>query len=113
VYAIVDEEISRLTTWWEARNVLPTVVELRAKAERVRREELDEALARLRHLDQCDQAIVESLTHAIVNKLLHQPTVTLKAADGIGQDEQLRLARALFGLDRKEVREAGSAFPDR
>jgi glutamyl-tRNA reductase len=113
VYAIVDQELSRLAAWWEAQNAVPTVVELRALADQARREELAEALGRLRHLDQDDQAVVEALTRAIVNKLLHQPTVALKAAAGAGQDEAIRLVREIFGLDRRGDREAGSAFPDR
>jgi glutamyl-tRNA reductase len=113
VYAIVDQETARLAMWWDSRDAIPTVVELRARAEKVRREELDEALGRLRHLDHDDRAIVDALTRAIVNKLLHQATVTLKAAGGVYRDDQIRLARELFGLNCPGVGEAGSAFPDR
>jgi glutamyl-tRNA reductase len=113
VCAIVDQEIARLAVWWDSRDALPTVLKLRAQAEKVRRDELGEAMGRLRHLDQDDRAVVDALTRAIVNKLLHQPTVALKSAGWAEQDDQLRLARELFGLNRHEAGEAGSAFPDR
>ncbi len=98
VHAIIDEETERMARWWKSRAVVPTIVDLRAHAERVRREELDEALARLRQLTAEECQIVDSLSRAIVNKLLHRPTVALKAGRDGGLDGQADVIRELFGL---------------
>lgn len=97
VEAIIDEESARFVDWWHTRQAVPTVVALRERAEEIRREELAEALAALRHLGDAERQTIEALSRAIVNKLLHTPTVRLKAAPG--DEGTLAAARALFGLD--------------
>jgi glutamyl-tRNA reductase len=99
VDTIVEQELDRLASWWESQSTLPTVVELRSRAEQARRAELDEALTRLQHLSREDQAVVDDLSRAIVNKLLHEPTVGIKRAGERGRPELVDLARELFGLE--------------
>lgn len=99
VQQIIDGEAARFESWWKTRRVIPTVVALREHAEQARQEELSEALRKLRHLSDADQATVDALTRALVAKLLHRPTTWLKgAADGV-DDEAIRLVRDLFGID--------------
>jgi glutamyl-tRNA reductase len=98
VDAIVAQELERLVAWRDSRAALPTVVDLRAHAEHVRHEELAEALGRLHHLSREDREVVDALSRAIVNRLLHQPTVRLKKAGEAGRAEVIEGARGLFGL---------------
>jgi glutamyl-tRNA reductase len=98
VDAIIAQEIERLMAWWETQSALPTVVDLRARAEQVRQEELTEAFGRLRNLSDQDRAVVDDLSRALMNRLLHQPTVGLKEAGEGGRDEVIHIARELFGL---------------
>jgi glutamyl-tRNA reductase len=76
------------------------VLALRARADEIRRAELAEALAKLRHLSNADRAMVEALSRAIVNKLLHEPTVRLKESARQG-GEATEAVRRLFGLDEE------------
>ena len=74
--------------WLDGRQVVPALVELRRKAELMAGAELERTLRRLEHLEGADPRIeheVVYLTHRIINKLLHEPTVRLKAqaANGI------------------------------
>ena len=77
----------------------PVVRDLRDHFERVRSEEVDRQLT---NVSAEERARAERLTKALVNRLLHLPTVRLKDADpasdeGVGR---LRAARELFALDR-------------
>jgi glutamyl-tRNA reductase len=98
VQQIIDAETARFAAWWRSRQAVPTVVALRARAEQVRQEELAEALGKLRHLDAADRATVAALTRAIVNKLLHQPTVRLKARASATDDAPAQVLSDLFDL---------------
>ncbi|HSH81050.1 MAG TPA: glutamyl-tRNA reductase [Herpetosiphonaceae bacterium] len=100
VQGIVDEETARFMQWLHSRSVMPTLNQLRGMAEGIGRTELDRAFRRLGGLDQREREVVEALAMAIVNKLLHQPTIRLKqeAAQGNGA-EYAEALQVLFGLD--------------
>jgi glutamyl-tRNA reductase len=98
--AIVDEETTAFMRWLGARTVVPTLNGLRAHAERIRRDETAKALRRMGPLSEREQQIIEALSQGIVNKLLHQPTVRLKAqaAEGTALPYASAL-QELFGLE--------------
>ncbi|MEO6121826.1 MAG: glutamyl-tRNA reductase, partial [Acidimicrobiales bacterium] len=78
--AIVDEEVARYHATWTAREMAPLVVALRRRAEALRSAELDRFASQLEGLDADQRHAVESLTQAILAKVLHEPTVRLKRA---------------------------------
>ena len=99
VRALMAEELARYTADLAAREVVPTITSLRHQAEAVRAGELERHRGRLAGLDDRQQEAVESLTRAIVAKLLHEPTVRLKDAAGSPKGERLsRALRELFDL---------------
>ncbi|MDQ6796758.1 MAG: glutamyl-tRNA reductase [Actinomycetota bacterium] len=99
VRALVSDELDRYTADLAAREVVPTVTALRHQAEAVRLSELERHRSRLAGLDDRQAEAVESLTRAIVAKLLHEPTVRLKDAAGSPKGERLSGAlRDLFDL---------------
>jgi len=102
VDALVDAELARFEGWRRSRAVTPVVRELRAYFEEVRAEEL----SRLKHVAPDERARAERLTQALVNRLLHVPTVSLKDADPASEDGRSRLhaARDLFALGRHRAR---------
>jgi glutamyl-tRNA reductase len=97
---IIEEELAAFESWLETMEVVPTIVAIRADAERMRQEEYAKALKRLGSLSERELATVEALSQAIVNKMLHGPTARLReaAADKDGY-EHVEAARRLFGLD--------------
>ncbi|CAA9231815.1 MAG: Glutamyl-tRNA reductase [uncultured Acidimicrobiales bacterium] len=99
VQLIVEEEVERYLLEASARQLVPIVSSLRDKAELVRKRELERFRARLADLEPKEREAVEALTHGIVNKILHEPTVRLKDAAGSARADRLGDAlRALFDL---------------
>ena len=99
VRAIVAGELVRYREDSLGRSVAPVVTAFRARAEALRRAELERHRALVERLTPADRAEVESLTRAIVAKLVHEPTVQLKRAAGSPEGEQLVEAlRSLFDL---------------
>lgn len=97
---LVDEEAARFAAWVAATAVEPTIRDLRTRAEDVRTAELDRLATKLGPLDDRQRAAVEALTRGIVNTLLHEPTVRLKAlADDGAAEPHADALRELFGLD--------------
>jgi glutamyl-tRNA reductase len=95
--ALVETEVSKFMEWWASQEVVPTIRALRERAEAIRQAEIERALARLPNLSERDQAAIQAMSAAIVNKLLHQPIATLKQA---GSDGELALAvQHLFQLE--------------
>jgi len=96
VRAIVDEEVRRFQEQTTAREVAPLVASLRRKADEVAAAELARQQARLADLTPAQREAVEAATRAALAKVLHTPTVALKAAAGTPKGE--RLAEALREL---------------
>jgi glutamyl-tRNA reductase len=87
-------------SWYASLAVVPTIRALRDHGERVRQEETERALGRLRHLSDDDRAAVDALTRSLLNKLLHAPTARLREAAGNGRGTGvLDTVRYLFELD--------------
>lgn len=97
VEQIVAEETERFAAWARSRAATPTVVALRDHFERIRVEELERLLARA---PEAERSRADKLTRALVNRLLHVPTLRLKDADASSDDgwRRLRAAEDLFAL---------------
>ncbi len=99
VREILSAEIERYRAERASREVAPLVTALRSLGDDVRANELDRYRARLAGLDPETREAVEALTQAIVNKLLHEPTVRVKDAAGTPRGDYYADALgALFDL---------------
>ena len=96
--AILEQEIREFLEWRRSLDVVPLLVELRRRADEIRKAEIDKARKRLGPLSPEQERALEAATAAIVNKLLHGPTVHLKQMAGNGQSEHVGFIRKLFGL---------------
>jgi glutamyl-tRNA reductase len=98
--AIVAEELGRYLDVAAQRHVAPLVAALHERGEAIRAGELSRFRNRLTSLDPAQAAAVDALTRGIVAKLLHEPTVNVKAGAGTQSGEQLAQGlRRLFELD--------------
>ncbi len=96
VQRIVRDELERFAAVVHAREVDPVVRALRDRFEQVRQAELGRTLGRL---DAEQAALVEEVTRALVAKLLHEPTVSLKRSAGTSLGDRLAdSVRDLFDL---------------
>ncbi len=93
--AIVASEAERFREWQASLDVVPAITSLRAHAEEIRAAELERA-----KLSGAERRAAESVTAAVLNKLLHLPTIRMKqaaaAADGVIYADAVR---HLFGLE--------------
>ena len=96
VLEIIEEELERFSSFFSARSVAPIVTELHSRAEEIRNSELQKLFRRFPELTPEQLKGVETLTSAIANKLMHEPTVRLKDAAGTPRGE--RLSEALQDL---------------
>lgn len=100
---LIGAETERYWDWLAGLEAVPVVTQFRAEMERIRAKELADALKRLKHLGPEEQAVVERLSHSIMNKFLHEPSVRLKAAAANGRGlGVVDAARYLFGLEGRE-----------
>jgi glutamyl-tRNA reductase len=96
---IVEEEIQAFAGWLGSLEVTPTLRALRTRADAVVDGLLAENEGRWETLSERDRERVEKLARAAVSRLLHEPTVRLKAADADQRHARLQLLRELFGLE--------------
>jgi len=99
VRAIVADEAQTYALESTARQAAPLVASMHEGAERVRAGELERFANRLGGLTDGERDTVEALTRAIVAKLLHEPSVRLKAQAGTPQgDRNAAAVRDLFDI---------------
>jgi glutamyl-tRNA reductase len=97
---LIWREVRHFQQWLAARDAVPTIVALRKRAELVRHEELEKALAKLGTLTDRERRVVETLAAGIVNKLMHTPTVNLKRASRDGRvRDYVQVVQRLFDLE--------------
>ncbi len=96
--AIVDHAVREFIEWRRSLEVVPLLAELRRRADEIRKAEIAKARHRLGPLTPEQESALEAATSAIVNKLLHAPTVRLKELAGHEQAEQVGFVRRLFDL---------------
>ena len=96
VKEIINEELERFSNLFSARSVAPIVTQLHSRAEEIRNSELQKLSRKFPELTPEQLKGVETLTTAITNKLMHEPTVRLKDAAGTPKGE--RLSEALQDL---------------
>ncbi len=99
VERIVAEELDRYLTTVAERAVAPLVAALHERSEQLRQRELDRLAQRLELSEEAYEA-VDAMARRLVAKLLHEPTVNLKAAAGTSKGEVLAEAlRELFRIE--------------
>lgn len=98
---IIGEEVEKFGRWMSALHSVPTIVALRQKAEEIRKEELEKFQNRFPDLDEAQMKAVDYLATAIVNKLIHPPTIALKD-DSEDRDELIALMKRLYGINGDE-----------
>lgn len=99
VEAIVEEEAGRFQKWLSEQKAVPTIAALRQRADAARQVELQRTLSRLGHLSESDRKRIESMSEALVKRLLHEPVTRLRRH---GSERHVEALREIFGLDADE-----------
>jgi glutamyl-tRNA reductase len=97
---IVGKAVIGFAEWRSGLVAAPAIKGLREQAEDIRQRELERMSATWDSLSEADRERLDAVTKAIVNKILHEPTVRARAAvqnaEGLRHIESLR---HLFALD--------------
>jgi glutamyl-tRNA reductase len=97
---IVEREVTRFVARLGGLAAVPAIVSLRRRVDLLRQAELERAIARLPQASPETRQALEALSVALVNKLLHAPTVKLRETSETGSGERWASAVAeLFALD--------------
>ncbi len=100
VRTIIGQEVDRYLLDQTQRQAAPLVAQLRKYVEDIRQAEVERFDAGLAALTPEQRELVESISHGIINKMLHAPSVRLREAAGTPQGERLSAAvRDLFSLE--------------
>ncbi len=96
---LLEREVVKFSARLAQLEVVPTIVSLREKLEAIRRAELERALGRLPGAAEDTRRVMEALSQAIVNKVLHAPMVKLKDSSRAGHGRRwTEVISELFGL---------------
>lgn len=98
---LLEEEIEAFDVWWRSLETVSTISSLRSKIETIREQELEKALSRLgSEFGDKHQEVIEALTRGIVNKILHDPMVQLRAQQDVEARRRcMQTLQMLFNLD--------------
>ncbi|HWQ40318.1 MAG TPA: glutamyl-tRNA reductase [Burkholderiales bacterium] len=99
--AIINAGVHDFMHWLEAREVVPAIRALRDHAERMRRHEVERALKLLGKGDD-PQKVLEQLSHALTNKLLHGPTSALNRAEAKERETLVAAVARLYQVNLPE-----------
>jgi len=104
--SILEQEVEAFDLWWRSLETVSTISCLRDKVEAIREQELEKALSRLgSEFGEKHKDIIEALTRGIVNKILHDPMVQLRAQQDIeARQHAMQTLRVLFNLETASER---------
>src|SRR5947207_8116058 len=95
---IVEEEIRRFARWLGQLEALPTVSALREHGDALVEQVLAENDGRWESASPRDLARVEAIARAVMNRLLHEPTIRLRTLSEDRGHASIELVRELFSL---------------
>ena len=95
---IVDEMTGQFRAWYAGQEAVPLIRSLRGRADRIRETEVAALLEGMDGLTDDQRQALHDFSRRLLNKLLHDPTVRLKAgAAGPDGESLIRAARFLYG----------------
>jgi glutamyl-tRNA reductase len=105
---IIELEVDRFASRMKSLEVVPTILSLQEYCETIRQAEIDRIRGRLGQVTPEQEAAIEAVTRAIINKLLHTPITTLKSSAAEPEAATIHeMIRRIFNLNLK------SGKPDR
>jgi glutamyl-tRNA reductase len=97
---IIDAAVVSFRNWYRSLDVVPTIKALRGKMTAIARSEMKKTLGGLHHFSEADAEAIHRMTDALINKMMHDPTLFLKN-NGCQRDKAyyVDITRKLFNLD--------------
>ena len=99
---IIEKEIEQFNKWLGTLSAVPTIISLRERFEEIRKKEVEKTLSGLNGSSEINAKVLNALTSAIVNKILHNPVTQLKTLDNTREGSYfVDAAKKLFNLKDK------------
>ncbi len=97
---MIDEAVIHFRKWYESLAVVPTIVAIRKKMDRIAKTEINKTLKSLDHLSDTDRQAIHRMGDALISKMLHDTIMSLKQNCRY-RDKAMHLdiTRRLFNLD--------------
>ena len=95
--AIIETRVQGFMHWLGTRDSVPLIRRLREQAETARQAELERAVKALEQ-GRDPREIIEHLSQALTNKLMHNPTAALSQSTAAGRDDVSALVQTLYKL---------------
>lgn len=97
---LIEKYVERFWLNLNSLNVVPTIASLNKKCEDIRQRELKKAFGKLSHLSAADREVIESMTTAILKKVLHHPITLLRSENNsTAIVNYIKMTIKLFALD--------------
>jgi glutamyl-tRNA reductase len=109
---IIEEEIKSFAGWLGSLEVLPTISALRSRALEIAEEVLAENEGKWESASPRDLERVQAMARAILNRMLHEPTLRMKDLRDDRVHARMALVRELFALEDSSAAPAESVAGD-
>jgi glutamyl-tRNA reductase len=96
---IIEEEIQHFAAWLGELEVRPTLAALRERGRAIAEQLVRENAGRWESASERDLERVDALAQAVVNRLLHEPTLRMKQMADERVHQRMQVVRELFGLE--------------
>lgn len=96
--SLIALHVDDFMAWWRERAAASTIVAMRGRAEAARQAVLERARRRLATGESPD-AVLDYLSRTLTNRLLHRPTVGLRSAAALGDNEFIERAARILSLE--------------
>jgi glutamyl-tRNA reductase len=100
---LVEQEVERFGRWLGSLEIVPTIAALRERGDEIVAQVLRENGERWESLSENDRRRLDLMARAVVSRLLHEPTLRLKEADGDRAYHYVDALRELFALDGSDA----------
>jgi glutamyl-tRNA reductase len=100
---IIEQEIQQFAGWLGALEVLPTLAALCAHGTAIAEQVLSDNTGKWESASPRDLERVDAIANAVVNRLLHGPTVRMREMRDDRVHARMALVRDLFGLDDEDA----------
>ncbi len=100
---IIEQEIQQFAAWLGSLEVLPTVAALRAHAAAIADQVVHENAGKWETASPRDLERIDAVAKAVVNRLLHDPTVQMRDMHDDRVHARMALVRDLFGLNVEDT----------
>ncbi|MCL6636802.1 MAG: glutamyl-tRNA reductase [Alicyclobacillus sp.] len=102
---MIQEALQEYSLWLSEQEVVPLIAAVRAKGMAIQASVMASLERKLPDLSERDRKLLHKHTMSIVNQLLRDPILNMKALAASGSSQELRVFAQLFGVTEEDVRQ--------